>query len=320
MEKIDEFFKQLTLGRKPINLYEPIYYTLSQGGKRLRPRLVMMATKLFDGNAETALYPAAAFEMLHNFTLIHDDIMDDAPIRRGQPTVYRKWNGNIAILSGDALATLALQTMLNTPARPEITLQLSKLIGQTSAEICEGQQLDLDFETRGDVTLDEYVTMIRYKTAVMLAGCLKAGAILSETSPENQEHIYQYGINLGLAFQLKDDLLDVYGDGTVFGKKIGGDIRENKKTYLYLRALQNADAESLSVLQHYFSSINFDEDEKYQAVRVIYDRLDVRSQTEKQIAEFVRSAMQELEAVHVQNDDKKQIFKDLLIELSQRNK
>ncbi|MCR5114833.1 MAG: polyprenyl synthetase family protein [Bacteroidales bacterium] len=320
MEKIDEFFKQLTLGRKPINLYEPIYYTLSQGGKRLRPRLVMMATKLFDGNAETALYPAAAFEMLHNFTLIHDDIMDDAPIRRGQPTVYRKWNGNIAILSGDALATLALQTMLNTPARPEITLQLSKLIGQTSAEICEGQQLDLDFETRGDVTLDEYVTMIRYKTAVMLAGCLKAGAILSETSSENQEHIYQYGINLGLAFQLKDDLLDVYGDGTVFGKKIGGDIRENKKTYLYLRALQNADAESLSVLQHYFSSINFDEDEKYQAVRAIYDRLDVRSQTEKQIAEFVRSAMQELEAVHVQNDDKKQIFNDLLIELSQRNK
>lgn len=320
MENIDIFFKKITSNREPKNLYDPIYYTLSQGGKRLRPRLVLMSADFFGSKEEVALYPAAAFEMLHNFTLIHDDIMDDAPIRRGKPTVYRQWNGNIAILSGDALATLALQTMLDTPARPEIVLQLSKLLGQTSVEICEGQQEDLDFETRKDVTLDEYIHMIRYKTAVMLAGCLKAGALLAETSIENQEAIYMYGIYIGLAFQLEDDLLDVYGDNAVFGKKIGGDIRENKKTYLYLSALENATGNDRAELEHYFASTDFDDNEKFQAVKAIYDRLGIRKKTEEQIDKFAELALAELAKINGPEDSKKQVFKDLAFELSRRNK
>ena len=320
MDQLTDFFKSITLGKEPKNLYEPIYYTLSQGGKRLRPRLVLISAELFDGNMEKALYPAAAFEMLHNFTLIHDDIMDDAPIRRGQPTVYRKWNGNIAILSGDALATLALQTILNTPASPQTALTLSKLLAQTSVEICEGQQKDLDFETADHVSLDEYINMIRYKTAVLLAGCLKAGAIVSEASTENQQLIYDFGIYLGLAFQLKDDLLDVYGDGTVFGKKIGGDIRENKKTYLYLNALQDADTEQKKSLLHFFSATDFNEQEKFEAVKNIYNQTDTPHKTEKQIEIYLQNALDCLEQIKIQDNQKKEPFRALVQELRQRNK
>lgn len=320
MDQLTDFFKSITLNKEPKNLYEPIYYTLSQGGKRLRPRLVLMSAELFGGKAELALYPAAAFEMLHNFTLIHDDIMDDAPIRRGQPTVYRKWNGNIAILSGDALATLALQTILDTPAPPQTALALSKLLAQTSVEICEGQQKDLDFETTDQVTLDDYVNMIRYKTAVLLAGCLKAGAIVADATPENQQLIYEYGIQLGLAFQLKDDLLDVYGDGTVFGKKIGGDIRENKKTYLYLNALQDADAEQKERLLHYFSSTDFDDQEKFEAVKAIYNQTDIQHKTEQQIEIYLQKALDNLEKIEIEDDKRKEPFRNLVRELRQRNK
>lgn len=319
MENLDAFFKKIALGRKPGNLYEPIYYTMSQGGKRLRPRLVMMSTEFFGGNEKAAFYPAAAFEMLHNFTLIHDDIMDDAPIRRGKPTVYRQWNSDIAILSGDALATLALQTMLETPTRPEICLALSRLLAQTSVEICEGQQEDLDFETANSVSIEQYLHMIRYKTAVMLAGCLKAGAILSETSPENQEAIYQYGIYIGLAFQLQDDLLDVYGDKNIFGKKIGGDIRENKKTYLYLRALEEASDEDKQELERLFSTNSMDDDKKFDAVKAIFDRIDIRAKTMDEINHLVENAFSFLNKIPIINS-KKQTFIDLAIELSQRNK
>ena len=320
MDQLTNFFKNTTLNKEPKNLYEPIYYTLSQGGKRLRPRLVLMSAELFGGKSELALYPAAAFEMLHNFTLIHDDIMDDAPIRRGQPTVYRKWNGNIAILSGDALATLALQTILDTPAPPQTALALSKLLAQTSVEICEGQQKDLDFETTDQVTLSDYVNMIRYKTAVLLAGCLKAGAIVADATPENQQLIYEYGIQLGLAFQLKDDLLDVYGDGTVFGKKIGGDIRENKKTYLYLNALQDADTEQKERLLHYFSSTDFDNQEKFEAVKAIYNQTDIQHKTEQQIEIYLLKALENLEKIEIEDDKRKEPFRNLVRELRQRNK
>lgn len=320
MDQLTDFFKNITLGKEPTNLYEPIYYTLSQGGKRLRPRLVLMSAELFGGDMEKALYPAAAFEMLHNFTLIHDDIMDDAPIRRGQPTVYRKWNGNIAILAGDALATLALQTILETPVPPPTALALSKLLAQTSVEICEGQQKDLDFETAEQVSLDEYVHMIRYKTAVLLAGCLKAGAIVADATPENQQLIYEYGIQLGLAFQLKDDLLDVYGDGTVFGKKIGGDIRENKKTYLYLSALQEANDEQKERLLHYFSSTDFDDQEKFEAVKAIYNQTDIQHKTEKQIEVYLQKALENLENIDIEDGNRKEPFRQLIHELRQRNK
>ena len=319
MDNINDFFKKIALDKEPKNLYNPIYYTLSQGGKRLRPRLVLMSAEMFGGHEEIALYPAAAFEMLHNFTLIHDDIMDDAPIRRGQPTVYRKWNGNIAILSGDALATLALQTILDTPTAPATALALSKLLAQTSVEICEGQQKDLDFETADHVSLEDYVNMIRYKTAVLLAGCLKAGAIVAEASAENQQLIYDFGIHLGLAFQLKDDLLDVYGDGTVFGKKIGGDIRENKKTYLYLSALQDASAVQKTQLLHYFSSTDFDEQKKFEAVKALYNQTDTRTKTEQQIEAYVQMALHDLDRIQA-DEQKKEPFRQLVQELSQRTK
>ena len=319
MDNITDFFKKIAFNKEPQNLYNPIYYTLSQGGKRLRPRLVLMSAELFGGQTDIALYPAAAFEMLHNFTLIHDDIMDDAPIRRGQPTVYRKWNGNIAILSGDALATLALQTILDTPSDPTTALTLSKLLAQTSVEICEGQQKDLDFETADHVSLEDYVNMIRYKTAVLLAGCLKAGAIVAGANAANQQLIYDFGIHLGLAFQLKDDLLDVYGDGTVFGKKIGGDIRENKKTYLYLSALQDATTEQKEQLLHYFSSTDFDDQEKFEAVKELYNQTDTRAKTERQIEAYVQMALHDLDRIQA-DEQKKEPFRQLVHELSQRTK
>lgn len=316
---IEELFAKILEKRKPANLYQPILYTLSQGGKRLRPRLVLMATEAFDGDMEKAVYPAAAFEMLHNFTLIHDDIMDDAPIRRGKPTVYKQWNGNIAILSGDALANMALIEMLDTPMEPENVVKLTKLFAQTSVEICEGQQYDLDFETCDHVSIDDYIYMIRFKTAVLLAACLKAGAMISNAPEEAQESIYQFGISIGLAFQLKDDLLDVYGDKAVFGKKIGGDIRENKKTYLYLRALEDADEFSRNELLRLFSSTDFDEEEKFQAVSAIFNKLKIKEKTENKIEELVQRAFIELDKIQIP-DSKKKIFKDLAVELSRRIK
>lgn len=316
---IEELFAKILEKRKPANLYQPILYTLSQGGKRLRPRLVLMATEAFDGDMEKAVYPAAAFEMLHNFTLIHDDIMDDAPIRRGKPTVYKQWNGNIAILSGDALANMALIEMLDTPMEPENVVKLTKLFAQTSVEICEGQQYDLDFETCDHVSIDDYIYMIRFKTAVLLAACLKAGAMISNAPEEAQESIYQFGISIGLAFQLKDDLLDVYGDKAVFGKKIGGDIRENKKTYLYLRALEDADEISRKELLRLFSSTDFDEEEKFQAVSAIFNKLKIKEKTENKIEELVQRAFIELDKIQI-SDSKKKIFKDLAVELSRRIK
>lgn len=316
---IEELFAKILEKRKPANLYQPILYTLSQGGKRLRPRLVLMATEAFDGDMEKAVYPAAAFEMLHNFTLIHDDIMDDAPIRRGKPTVYKQWNGNIAILSGDALANMALIEMLDTPMEPENVVKLTKLFAQTSVEICEGQQYDLDFETCDHVSIEDYLYMIRFKTAVLLAACLKAGAMISNAPEEAQESIYQFGISIGLAFQLKDDLLDVYGDKAVFGKKIGGDIRENKKTYLYLRALEDADEFSRNELLRLFSSTDFDEEEKFQAVSAIFNKLKIKEKTENKIEELVQRAFIELDKIQI-SDSKKKIFKDLAVELSRRIK
>ncbi len=316
---IEELFAKILEKRKPANLYQPILYTLSQGGKRLRPRLVLMATEAFDGDMEKAVYPAAAFEMLHNFTLIHDDIMDDAPIRRGKPTVYKQWNGNIAILSGDALANMALIEMLDTPMEPENVVKLTKLFAQTSVEICEGQQYDLDFETCDHVSIEDYLYMIRFKTAVLLAACLKAGAMISNAPEEAQESIYQFGISIGLAFQLKDDLLDVYGDKAVFGKKIGGDIRENKKTYLYLRALEDADESSRKELLRLFSSTDFDEEEKFQAVSAIFNKLKIKEKTENKIEELVQRAFIELDKIQI-SDSKKKIFKDLAVELSRRIK
>lgn len=308
MEALDIYFQQVAKGKEPCNLYDPITYILSQGGKRVRPNLVLLSAEMFGENAEKAFHVATAFEMLHNFTLIHDDIMDDAPIRRGQPTVYKQWNGNIAILAGDALAIMAMQELLKVPTDNATIIKISDLFAQTSLEICEGQQYDLDFERKENVSIEDYIKMIRLKTAVMLAGCLKSSAILAHASEQDQQAIYDFGINIGLAFQLQDDILDLYSDVEVFGKACGGDIRENKKTYLYLTALRDADAEQKKQLLHYFSSTDFDFEEKVSAVKAIYESLGVKRKTELAINQYVNQAKELLKSISVKEEKKQSLY------------
>lgn len=308
MDSLDTYFQSIAKGCEPANLYDPINYILSQDGKRIRPRLVMLAAELFGVNPDEVKHVASAFEMLHNFTLIHDDIMDEAPIRRGMPTVYRQWNSNIAILAGDALAIMALQELLKAPCDDATKIKISDLFARTSLEICEGQQYDLDFETMEQVSIDDYIKMIRLKTAVMLAGCLKAGAIFARASEADQQAMYDYGIHIGIAFQLKDDILDLYSDTQVFGKMTGGDIKENKKTYLYLTALQDADAQQRQTLQHYFSSTDFDPDQKIQAVKAIYENLKIKEKTEEAVNLYAAKALSSLQTVSVAEERKTKLY------------
>lgn len=285
----------------------------------MRPQLVHDVVEMFGGDPEQARLVAMAFEMLHNFTLIHDDIMDMAPIRRGRPTVYKKWNSNIAILSGDALAIMAFQQLLKLPCDQKIIIDIANLFSCTSLEICEGQQYDLDFETQEHVSLDEYLNMIRLKTAVMFAGCLKAGALLVSADKESQQALYDFGIHLGLAFQLADDVLDVYGDERTFGKSIGGDIRENKKTYIYLKALELATPEQRAQLKEFFAVPTTDFEAKYKAVRAIFDATNVKAVTDDLIMSYTMQAKDDLERVHLPADKKKSL-QNLLDKLINREK
>ena len=308
MDSLDTYFQSIAKECEPSNLYNPIHYILSQDGKRIRPKLVGLAAELFGIQPNEVRHVAASFEMLHNFTLIHDDIMDEAPLRRGLPTVYKKWNSNIAILSGDALAIMALQELLKAPCDDATKIQISDLFARTSLEICEGQQYDLDFETLDKVTIEDYIKMIRLKTAVMLAGCLKSGAIFAHASEEDQQAIYDYGINIGIAFQLKDDILDLYSDTQVFGKITGGDIKENKKTYLYLTALKESNEQQHKDLQKYFSSTDFDSDQKIQAVKTIYEAIGVKEKTETTMNQYAEKARQCLAAISVSEDKKQKLY------------
>lgn len=319
MNTLEQEFQAVIEGKKPANLYDPISYILLQSGKRLRPKLVHLAVGLFDGDPEQAQLVAMAFEMLHNFTLIHDDIMDVAPIRRGKETVYKKWNSNIAILSGDALAIMAFQQLLKLNCNQQIIIDIAKVFSNTSLEICEGQQYDLDFETQENVTIDEYINMIRLKTAVMFAGCLKSGAILVGADEKSQQALYDFGIHLGIAFQLADDNLDVYADVAEFGKTIGGDIRDNKKTYLYLKALELASEEQKHQLLQLFATPTTDFEQKYKTVRKIFDDLKVKQVTEEQIRHYVDLALQDLASVNVA-EEKKENLKSLAIRLIDRQK
>jgi len=316
---LEQEFQQILENRKPANLYGPISYTLLQSGKRLRPKLVHMAVEMFSGDPEEAQKVAMAFEMLHNFTLIHDDIMDVAPIRRGKDTVYKKWNSNIAILSGDALAIIAFQQLLRLKCDNQIIIEIAKVFSQTSLEICEGQQYDLDFETQQIVSIGEYLEMIRKKTAVMFAGCMKAGAILAGADEANQQFLYQMGINLGIVFQLADDVLDVYASTPAFGKTIGGDIRDNKKTYLYLMALQQANPEQKQVLEDLFARPTTDFEQKYKIVRGIYDDLNIKAQTEAQVRRYVEMCLSDLKKIQVP-DDRKLEINELILKLIDREK
>lgn len=316
---LDSFFTKIALNKEPKNLYDPVHYIMSQGGKRLRPKLVVLAAELFGTNPEDANHAAVAFEMLHNFTLIHDDIMDNAPIRRGKETVYKKWNSNIAILSGDVLASMAMLELLKTDRPHEILLKMSELFVQTSVEICEGQQYDLDFESQEEVTKEEYINMIRLKTAVMLASCLKTGAIIAAASENDQKEIYEFGINIGLAFQLVDDLLDVYSETQVFGKEVGGDIQSNKKTFLYLVALKEANEPQKEKLLHYFSSFHYTKNEKFEAVKAIFDASSCKELTEKIVDNYLQKAFVNIAATSLEESKKEQL-RELALTLSKRNK
>jgi geranylgeranyl diphosphate synthase type II len=274
---------------EPKNLYEPIAYTLNMGGKRLRPVMVLLACNLITDQV-TMAYPAAlAIEVFHNFTLLHDDIMDQADVRRNSPTVHKKYNPNIAILSGDAMSIMAYNYLLRSESLNRASM--FELFSQTALEVCEGQQLDMDYETRTDVSIEEYLKMIRLKTAVLLACSLKMGVLAANGKNEIADLLYSFGINLGIAFQLQDDLLDVFADQKKFGKKIGNDIVSNKKTFLLLKALELADKDTKAELLGWINKKEFNAEEKIQSVKDIYNKLDIRNITTTSIENYYQSAL-----------------------------
>ena len=309
-------FKSLAFKSEPKNLYEPIRYILSLGGKRLRPVLTLMSAEVFDVDCKKALAAATAVEVFHNFSLIHDDIMDDAPLRRGNETVHQKWNINTGILSGDAMLILAYQYF--EEYEPSIFRKLAKLFSKTALEVCEGQQYDVDFETRDDVTISEYLKMIEYKTAVLVGAAMKMGAIVAGTSTENANAIYDFGLNLGIAFQLQDDYLDAFGNPETFGKQVGGDIIENKKTYLYLKAMEFASANEKEQLLHLFSIQPSDNADKINSVKEIFNQTGASEATQKAIQAYTFRALETLEKMNI-GVDKKAILKAFGENLMSRN-
>ena len=319
MNTIEQQFQEILNGRNPENLYKPISYILLQPGKRLRPQLVRMASSMFGGDPEQTELVATAFEMLHNFTLIHDDIMDKADVRRGQPTIYRKWNSNIAILSGDALAVMAMQQLLKLQCAPETILAIMDIFAQTALEVCEGQQYDLDFETMEEVSIDDYLNMIRLKTAVMFAGCLKSGGRFAGADEQSLQSLYDLGVHLGYAFQLADDLLDVYADEEVFGKAVGGDIKDNKKTFVFLKALELADEAEKKTLRHLFSITDMDETEKFTKVKAIFDSVAVKEVTEEAIAHYTNLCLEDIQRINAPEEKKANLL-TLVHQLQTRNK
>ena len=303
-QEFADFMAKTDFGGQPTELYEPIAYTILQSGKRLRPMLCLLANEMFGGDEQEALWPALALETFHNFTLIHDDIMDKAPLRRGMATVYQKWNSDIAILSGDAMLAMAFQFAL----KPKNGAKLAKQLGKVAIEICEGQQMDLNFETQKTVTIEDYLEMIRLKTAVLLATALQMGATVANAKEADIQHLYNFGINIGMSFQLQDDILDLYSDVQVFGKKHGGDIADNKKTYLYLKALELASEKDRKRLEHLFSlRMDHDEEEKIEEVRSIYDRLHVKEASAQVMLDYDRKALAELDAIDLPEERKKHL-------------
>ena len=280
--------------REPYGLYEPIEYTLAAGGKRVRPQLAMIACQLFGGNEEDVLPAALALEVFHNFTLLHDDVMDKADVRRGRPTVHMKWNENTAILSGDQMLIEAYKLLSGVPADklPEVL----RLFNKMATEICEGQQYDVDFESQSHVTIDEYLNMIRLKTSVLLATALQIGAYVAGADTPTQEALYQFGIAVGLAFQIQDDILDVWGDPKTFGKAVGGDISCNKKTFVYLEAMRRLGDEA-NTLESWYSQVLEDNTEKIAAVKAIFEQLRVREACEAVVAQYTQTALEILDTL-----------------------
>jgi geranylgeranyl diphosphate synthase type II len=291
-EQVAEAVKNLHFPAEPADLYDPIRYTLNLGGKRMRPALVLLGSLSVGGKIEDAIQPALGVEVFHNFTLLHDDIMDNAPLRRNKPTVFARWNTNVAILSGDVMFAEAFRLVSEAP--PAVLKSVMDVFLKAAVEVCEGQQWDMDFESRQDVNIDEYLNMIRMKTAVLLGASLEMGALCGGGSAETARHLYDFGCNLGIAFQLHDDVLDVYGDPEKFGKRVGGDIVANKKTYLKLRALEKAGAEEKVALQQWYSGKPSDEEGKISAVRALFDQLEVKQDTSTLMNDYYRTAIDAL--------------------------
>jgi Geranylgeranyl pyrophosphate synthase len=317
LQKVNAFIDQLPYDRQPVSLYEPIRYVLSLGGKRIRPVLMMLAYNLYREDPERILMPAVAIETYHNFTLLHDDLMDNADVRRGQQTVHRRWDANKAILSGDTMLVLAFERMQQCDVRhlPEVI----SLFTKTALEIDEGQEFDMAFETRNDVTEEEYLEMIRLKTSVLLACAVKIGALLADAPADDVENLYKFGEQLGLAFQLQDDFLDVYGDPKVFGKAIGGDITSNKKTYMLINAVNRANAEQRAELMRWIEASDFDRQEKVEAVTALYNQIGIRELCQEKINYHFDQCRQYLAKVNV-SDERKQMLLDYTDEMMKRKK
>ena len=305
LKKINEFLDHLPYEREPKSLYEPVRYALSMGGKRIRPTLMLMAYNLFKDDPERILMQAVGLETYHNYTLLHDDLMDNADLRRGHETVHKHWNANTAILSGDSMLVLSYQRMaagLTDKLKPVLDT-----FTETALEIGEGQQYDMEFETRDDVAEDEYIEMIRLKTSVLLACALKIGALMADAPKADADNLYKFGEQIGLAFQLQDDYLDVYGDSKVFGKEIGGDITSNKKTFMLINAFNHADTEQRKELQRWVAATTFDRKEKVAAVTRLYNEIGVDQMARDRIAYYFEQSRKYLDATQVAPERKEQL-------------
>ncbi len=313
LDTVNQAIAAIPYPEQPGQLYEPISYHMALGGKRVRPVLTLMACDAMGGDLSVAINAAVGIEMFHNFTLLHDDVMDNADVRRGKPTVHRRWNDNTAILSGDTMLTIATQYISCVR-----NWQVMDLFNKTAIEIYEGQQWDMDYECRSDVTVDEYINMIRLKTSVLLGCALKMGALVADAAPEQADLLYEAGVNMGLAFQLRDDVLDVWGDPKTFGKEIGGDIMNNKKTFLLISTMQQAKGDDADELRHWLNDPYTTRDDKVQGVTALYERLGVRQLAEDAIAHYNDLAVAAFNQVKMSDEDK-QRFIDLANRLAGRN-
>ncbi len=315
-DTVKELFEKESFIQQPKELYEPIDYTLALGGKRLRPTLLLASCDMFGGDISQASSAAVGIEVFHNFTLLHDDLMDKSPLRRGKETVYRRWNDNTAILSGDTMFALAYRYFLRQ-WHPNMEAIL-KTFTETAIGVCDGQQYDMNFETQSDVSIPDYMKMIELKTAILLAGAIKIGALYANASEKDIDTLYRAGISIGLAFQLQDDLLDAYGDVAVFGKQTGTDIKDNKKTYLYLKALQDADNTQQQTLRQLFDTTPDNADEKIKTVIGIYNKLNIKQKVEQEIDHLFDDGLKLINAISV-GEERKTTLKQIINQLLGRN-
>lgn len=314
---INEALAKLNYGERPEELYEPIRYIMSLGGKRMRPLLTLMGYSLFDTNYQRAMNAALSVEVFHNFTLVHDDIMDEAPLRRGKPTIHQKWNTNTGILSGDVMLVQAYELLLDIDNQH--LKRVIRKFNRCAAEVCEGQQLDMNFENLDNVCEDDYLDMIRLKTAVLLGFSLELGGIVANASENATDLLNGFGVNIGVGFQLMDDLLDVYADAAKFGKQVGGDIIANKKTFLLINALKRAEGQTRQSLEHWLGLKDFNKAEKVQAVTEIYNELGIKTLTEEKMNEYFDIGLEQLDAIEANEGGKTQL-RDFTVQLMKRDR